>query len=62
MSELQSVARLKIHHGKLDEFKRLAAKCAELLAGPLGSFQEYGGHDGRDSSDMLWVGRSLRNA
>ena len=31
MSELQSVARLKIHDGKLDEFKRLAAKCAELV-------------------------------
>ena len=31
MSELQSVARLKIHAGKLDEFKRLATKCAELV-------------------------------
>ena len=31
MSELQSVARLKIHDGKLDEFKRFAAKCAELV-------------------------------
>jgi quinol monooxygenase YgiN len=31
MSELQCVARLKIHAGKLDEFKRLAAKCAELV-------------------------------
>lgn len=31
MGELQSVARLKIHDGKLDEFKRLAAKCAELV-------------------------------
>ena len=31
MNELQSVARLKIHDGKLDEFKRLAAKCAELV-------------------------------
>ena len=30
MSELQCVARLKIHDGKLDEFKHLAAKCAEL--------------------------------
>ena len=30
MGELQSIARLKIHDGKLDEFKRLAAKCAEL--------------------------------
>lgn len=31
MSELQSVARLKIHDGKLDEFKRLVAKCADLV-------------------------------
>jgi quinol monooxygenase YgiN len=31
MGELQSVARLKIQDGKLDEFKRLAAKCAELV-------------------------------
>jgi len=31
MCELQCVARLKIHDGKLDEFKRLAAKCAELV-------------------------------
>ena len=31
MSELQCVARLKIHDGKLDEFTRLAAKCAELV-------------------------------
>jgi len=31
LSELQCVARLKIHAGKLDEFKRLAATCAELV-------------------------------
>ena len=31
MSELQHVARLKIHDGKLGEFKHLAAKCAELV-------------------------------
>ncbi len=31
MSELQAVARLKIHDGKLDEFKRLAAKCLESV-------------------------------
>ena len=92
MSELQCVARLKIHDGKLDEFKRLAAKCPELVRtkdtgtlqyelyfnsdnteclvfercrdsqGPLGSSQESGGHNGRDSSDMLWVWRNMRNA
>jgi len=46
MSELQSVARLKIHEGKLDEFKRLSAKCAERrvtlkcyhLVGPFNHF------------------------
>ena len=31
MSELQSVARLRIHDGKLDEFKRLSAECAESV-------------------------------
>jgi hypothetical protein len=31
MNELQSIARLTIHHGKLEEFKRLAAKCMESV-------------------------------
>jgi quinol monooxygenase YgiN len=31
MNELQCIARLKIHPGKLDKFKRLAAKCAEVV-------------------------------
>ena len=31
MSELQTIARLKIHPGKFDEFKRVAAKCMELV-------------------------------
>lgn len=31
MSELQCVARLRIHPGKLDEFKHLAARCVELV-------------------------------
>ena len=31
MSELQCVARLKIHAGKLGEFERLAATCVELV-------------------------------
>ncbi len=30
MSEIQGIARLKIHEGKLGEFKRLAAECFEL--------------------------------
>ena len=39
MSELQCVARLKIHDGKLDELKRLAAKCAELRTKDTGTLQ-----------------------
>ena len=31
MNELQCVATLKIHDGKLDEFRRLAPKCPELV-------------------------------
>ncbi len=48
MSELQCIARLKIHPGKLDEFKRVAAKCVELVrtkdTGTL-QYEMYFNHD-----------------
>ena len=31
MSEIQGIARLKIHDGKLEEFKQLQAKCLESV-------------------------------
>ena len=31
MSELQGIARFKFHAGKLEEFKRLAAQCMEIV-------------------------------
>ena len=31
MNGLQGIARLKIHHGKLEEFKLLAANCMESV-------------------------------
>jgi len=31
MTEVHGIARLKIHTGKLDEFKRLQAKCLEIV-------------------------------
>ena len=31
MSELQGIARFKFHEGKLEEFKRLAAQCMEIV-------------------------------
>ena len=31
MSEIQGIARLKIHPGKLEEFKRVSDKCIEVV-------------------------------
>ena len=31
MSELQGIARFRIHDGRLDEFKRLAARCMDIV-------------------------------
>jgi quinol monooxygenase YgiN len=31
VSELQGIARIKFHDGKLEEFKRLAAQCMEIV-------------------------------
>jgi len=31
VSELQGIARFKFHDGKLEEFKRLAAECMEIV-------------------------------
>jgi quinol monooxygenase YgiN len=31
VSELQGIARFKIHEGKLEEFKRLSAQCREIV-------------------------------
>jgi len=31
VSELQGIARFKFHAGKLEEFKRLAAQCMEIV-------------------------------
>ena len=31
MSEIQGIARLKIHAGKLEEFKRVAAQCMQVV-------------------------------
>jgi quinol monooxygenase YgiN len=31
MSELQGIARFRFHEGRLEEFKRLAAQCMEIV-------------------------------
>jgi quinol monooxygenase YgiN len=57
MSELQSVARLKIHDGKLDEFKRLAAKCAELVRTKDTGTLQYEQYINSDNTECLVIER-----
>ncbi len=53
MSALQSVARLRIHDGKLDEFKRLAATCAELVRSKDTGTLQYELYFNNDNSECL---------
>jgi quinol monooxygenase YgiN len=53
MSELQCVARLKIHDGKLDDFKRLAAKCAEIVRARDTGTLQYELYMNSDSTECL---------
>jgi len=57
VSELQSVARLKIHDGKLDEFKRLAAKCAELVRTKDTGTLQYELYFNSDNTECLVIER-----
>jgi hypothetical protein len=44
MSEILVIARLKIHDGKLEEFKRVAKKCMQSVrAKDSGTLQYWGG-------------------
>jgi quinol monooxygenase YgiN len=53
MSELQSVARLKIHDGKFDEFKRLQAQCAELVRTKDTGTLQYEAYINSDNTECL---------
>jgi quinol monooxygenase YgiN len=53
VSELQCVARLKIHDGKLEEFKRLAAKCAEVVRTKDTGTLQYELYLNRDHTECL---------
>jgi quinol monooxygenase YgiN len=57
MSELQCLARLTIHDGKLDEFKRLAAKCAELARTKDTGTLQYELYINCDNTECLFVER-----
>ena len=57
MSELQCVGRLRIHAGKLDEFKRLAAKCAELVRTKDTGTLQYELYFNSDNTECLFFER-----
>jgi hypothetical protein len=45
-SELQGIARFKIHEGKLEEFKRLSAQCMEHIGDLMGAIVATGSVSG----------------
>ena len=57
MSELQCVARLKIRDGKLDEFKRLAAECVEVVRAKDTGTLQYEFYLNNDNTECLVLER-----
>jgi quinol monooxygenase YgiN len=53
VSELQGIARFKIHEGKLDEFKRLSAQCIEIARNKDTGTLEYGIYLNDDQSEAV---------
>jgi quinol monooxygenase YgiN len=53
MSELLLIARLRIHDGKLDEFKRVAARCMELVRTKDTGTLEYVQYFNSDETECL---------
>jgi quinol monooxygenase YgiN len=53
MNELQCVATLKIHDGKLDEFRRLAPKCPELVRTKDSGTLQYESYFNSDNTECL---------
>jgi quinol monooxygenase YgiN len=57
MSELLCIARLKIHPGKLDEFKHLGAECAELVSTKDTGTLQYEQYFNCDKTECLVIER-----
>lgn len=57
MSELQCIARLKIHHGMLNEFKLLVAKCRELVRTKDAGTLQYEFYFNSDNTECLVLER-----
>jgi quinol monooxygenase YgiN len=57
MSELQGIARFKIHEGKLDEFKRLSAQAREIVRTKDAGTLQYDIYFNDDESECIVLER-----
>jgi quinol monooxygenase YgiN len=56
-SELQGIARFKIHEGKLEEFKRLSAQCMEIVQTRDTGTLQYETYFNNDQSECIVLER-----
>ena len=57
MKEIQGIAKLEIHEGKLDEFKRLAAECMETVRTKDSGTLQYDWFFSSDNTECVVVER-----
>ena len=57
MSELQGIARFKIHDGKLEEYKRLSAQCMEIVRAKDTGTLQYDIYFNDDQSECMVLER-----
>jgi quinol monooxygenase YgiN len=53
MTEIHGIARLKIHAGKLDEFKRLQTKCLEIVRAKDTGTLHYAAYFNSDETECI---------
>ncbi len=57
MGELMGIVRIKLHEGKLDEFKRLSAQCMEVVRAKDPGTLQYDTYFNADESECIVVER-----
>ena len=57
VSELQGIARFKFHEGKLEEFKRLSARCMEIVRTKDAGTLQYDMYFNDDESECIVLER-----
>jgi quinol monooxygenase YgiN len=57
VSELQGIGRFKFHEGELDEFKRLAAECVEIVRAKDTGTLQYDTYFDDDQSECIVLER-----